>query len=183
MERTRSETLKPILHGAGCVARLFHPHPAHTNSTQCHTGPHATHTISLQIEGTGWFSWRGNRSNGRASGADNVDLGLRREAEWQNSELRLLCVGAMAWQYPHGHAYDLFVSCSTRDLGWVQAFHDDLVADINPFADFDVFPFLDKARLQRRTDRGVRPGWSQCRREVSRRGLRDVAGESGRHHA
>lgn len=61
----------------------------------------------------------------------------------------------MAWQYPHGHAYDLFVSCSTRDLGWVRVFHDDLVADINRFADLDAFPFLDKARLQRRTDRGA----------------------------
>ena len=28
-------------------------------------------------------------------------------------------------------------------------FHDDLVADINRFADSDVFPFLDKARLER----------------------------------
>ena len=50
--------------------------------------------------------------------------------------------------YPHGHAYDLFVSYSTRDLEWVRAFHDDLVADINRFADSDVFPFLDKNRLQ-----------------------------------
>ena len=50
--------------------------------------------------------------------------------------------------YQHGHAYDLFVSYSTRDLGWVRVFHDDLVADINRFADSDVFPFLDKARLQ-----------------------------------
>lgn len=54
----------------------------------------------------------------------------------------------MPSSYPHGHAYDLFVSYSTRDLGWVRAFHDDLVADINRFAEFDLFPFLDKARLQ-----------------------------------
>jgi hypothetical protein len=54
----------------------------------------------------------------------------------------------MASQYPHGHAYDLFVSYSTRDLGWVRVFHDDLVADINRFADLDVLPFLDKTRLQ-----------------------------------
>ena len=48
--------------------------------------------------------------------------------------------------YPHAHANDLFVSYSTRDLDWVRVFHDDLVADINRFADPDVFPFLDKAR-------------------------------------
>jgi hypothetical protein len=77
----------------------------------------------------------------------------------------------MAWQYPHGHAYDLFVSYSTRDLGWVRVFHDDLVADINRFADLDAFPFLDKARLQRRTDRGVRSGCSRCRREVRAAGF------------
>jgi hypothetical protein len=50
--------------------------------------------------------------------------------------------------YPHGHAYDLFVSYSTRDLDWVRVFHDDLVKDVNRFADLDVFPFFDKARLQ-----------------------------------
>src|ERR1700758_5030848 len=54
----------------------------------------------------------------------------------------------MASKYPHGHAYDLFVSYSTRDLDWVRVFHDDLVTNINRFADLDVFPFLDKARLQ-----------------------------------
>ena len=54
----------------------------------------------------------------------------------------------MASQYSHGHEYDLFVSYSSRDLEWVRPFHDDLVADINRFADHDVFPFLDKARLQ-----------------------------------
>lgn len=54
----------------------------------------------------------------------------------------------MASQYPHGHAYDRFVSYSTRDLDWVRVFHKDLVKDINRFADFDVFSFLDKARLQ-----------------------------------
>jgi hypothetical protein len=54
----------------------------------------------------------------------------------------------MPSSYPHGHAYDLFVSYSTRDLSWVRVFHDELVADINRFAEFDIFPFLDKARLQ-----------------------------------
>ncbi len=54
----------------------------------------------------------------------------------------------MTSQYPHGHTYDLFVSYSTRDLTWVRAFYDDLVADVNRFADLDIFPFLDKARLQ-----------------------------------
>ena len=54
----------------------------------------------------------------------------------------------MASSYPHGHAYDLFVTYSTRDLGWVRVFHDDLIADINRFSDLDIFPFLDKARLQ-----------------------------------
>jgi hypothetical protein len=50
--------------------------------------------------------------------------------------------------HPHGYEYDLFVSYSNRDLAWVRQFHDDLVEDVNRFADFDVFPFLDKARLQ-----------------------------------
>ena len=54
----------------------------------------------------------------------------------------------MASQYQHGHTYDLFLSYSTRDLEWVRPFHDDLVADINRFADPDVYPFLDRARLQ-----------------------------------
>jgi hypothetical protein len=54
----------------------------------------------------------------------------------------------MPSQYPHGHAYDLFVSYSTRDLDWVKVFHDDLVADVNRFAELDVCPFLDKTRLQ-----------------------------------
>jgi hypothetical protein len=54
----------------------------------------------------------------------------------------------MASQYPHGHAYDLFVSYSTPDLDWVRVFYKDLVKDTNRFADFNVFPFLDKARLQ-----------------------------------
>ena len=54
----------------------------------------------------------------------------------------------MTSQYPHGHAYDLFVSYSTRDLEWVQLFHDDLVADINRFADLDVLCFFDKDRIQ-----------------------------------
>jgi TIR domain len=54
----------------------------------------------------------------------------------------------MTSSYSHGYTYDLFVSYSTRDLKWVRSFHDDLVAEINRFADQDVFPFLDKARLQ-----------------------------------
>jgi hypothetical protein len=54
----------------------------------------------------------------------------------------------MASRYAHGYTYDLFLSYSTRDLDWVRPFHDDLVADINHFADEDVFPFLDTARLQ-----------------------------------
>src|SRR5260370_5495128 len=54
----------------------------------------------------------------------------------------------MPSQYPHGHEYDLFVSYSTRDLDWVRPFHDELIADINRFADLDVFPFLDRSRLQ-----------------------------------
>ncbi len=54
----------------------------------------------------------------------------------------------MTSQYPHGHTYDLFVSYSTRDLTWVRAFYDDLVTDVNRFADLDIFPFLDKARLE-----------------------------------
>jgi hypothetical protein len=54
----------------------------------------------------------------------------------------------MGSQYPHGYEHDLFVSYSSRDVDWVQPFHDDLVADINRFSDQDVFPFLDKERLQ-----------------------------------
>jgi hypothetical protein len=54
----------------------------------------------------------------------------------------------MSSQYKHGHQYDLFVSYSTRDLNWVRAFYDDLIADINRFSQVDVYPFLDKARLQ-----------------------------------
>jgi len=54
----------------------------------------------------------------------------------------------MASRYPHRLTYDLFVSYSTRDLDWVRTFHDDLVADVNRFADQDVYPFLDKDRLQ-----------------------------------
>jgi hypothetical protein len=40
------------------------------------------------------------------------------------------------------------MSYSTRDLDWVKVFHDDLVADVNRFAELDVCPFLDKTRLQ-----------------------------------
>ena len=54
----------------------------------------------------------------------------------------------MASQYQHGHTYDLFLSYSTRDLEWVGPFYDELVADINRLANPDVYPFLDKARLQ-----------------------------------
>ena len=54
----------------------------------------------------------------------------------------------MASQYQHGHTYDLFVSYSTRNLDWVRPFYEDLVADINRFADPDIYPFLDKTRLQ-----------------------------------
>ena len=54
----------------------------------------------------------------------------------------------MASQYPHGHTYDLFVSYSSTNLDWVRAFHDDLINDVNQFADFNIYPFLDKDRLQ-----------------------------------
>jgi TIR domain len=64
------------------------------------------------------------------------------------SIMRHFGVSIMASGHPHGYEYDLFVSYSNRDLAWVRQFHDDLVEDINRFAEFDVFPFLDKARLQ-----------------------------------
>jgi hypothetical protein len=54
----------------------------------------------------------------------------------------------MASMYRHGYEYDFFVSYSTHDLAWVRLFHDDLIADMNRLANFDVFPFLDMARLQ-----------------------------------
>jgi TIR domain len=54
----------------------------------------------------------------------------------------------MTSQYPHGHTYDLFVSYSTEDLDWVRVFHDDLIKDVNRFTKPNLFPFLDKARLQ-----------------------------------
>ena len=54
----------------------------------------------------------------------------------------------MASQYPHGHAFDLFVSYSTEDLDWVRVFHDDLIKDVNRFTKPNLYPFLDKARLQ-----------------------------------
>lgn len=54
----------------------------------------------------------------------------------------------MASQYPHGHTYDLFVSYSTEDVDWVRVFHDDLIKDVNRFTKPNLFPFLDKARLQ-----------------------------------
>jgi hypothetical protein len=53
----------------------------------------------------------------------------------------------MASRYHHGLAYDLFVSYSTRDLAWVRQLHEDLVADVNRFSSPDIFPFLDKKRL------------------------------------
>jgi hypothetical protein len=54
----------------------------------------------------------------------------------------------MASAYPHGHEYDLFLSYSSREQEWVRSFYDDLIADVNRFAEVDVFPFLDKSRLQ-----------------------------------
>lgn len=54
----------------------------------------------------------------------------------------------MPSKYQHGHAYDLFVSYSTREVDWVRRFYEDLVSDINLFADHDIYPFLDKTRLQ-----------------------------------
>jgi hypothetical protein len=54
----------------------------------------------------------------------------------------------MGSKYQHGQTYDFFLSYSTRDLAWVRTFHDDLIVDVNRFAECDVFPFLDKARLQ-----------------------------------
>jgi hypothetical protein len=54
----------------------------------------------------------------------------------------------MASRYQHGYGYDLFFSYSTRDLDWVRRFYEDLIADVSRFADPDVTPFLDKARLQ-----------------------------------
>lgn len=54
----------------------------------------------------------------------------------------------MASQYPHGYTYDVFVSYSSRDAEWVEQFVHDLVQDANRFADLDIFPFLDHARLQ-----------------------------------
>src|SRR4029453_11518444 len=64
------------------------------------------------------------------------------------SIMRHFGVSIMVSGHPHGYEYDLFVSYSTRDLAWVRQFHDDLVEDINRFAEFDVFPFLYKPRLQ-----------------------------------
>ncbi len=54
----------------------------------------------------------------------------------------------MSSLYQHGYAYDLFVSYSSRDQDWVIPFIDDLARDVNKFADPDIFPFLDKTRLQ-----------------------------------
>jgi hypothetical protein len=70
-----------------------------------------------------WIFQSPKAISGRASGVDNVDFGLTRETEWETTELRVLWAEPMASQYPHGHAYDLFVSYSTRDLDWVRVFH------------------------------------------------------------
>ena len=66
----------------------------------------------------------------------------------QTENFIVLFAELMPSRYPHGHTYDLFVSYSSRDSEWVRAFHDDLVADINNFSEWDICPFLDKARLQ-----------------------------------
>lgn len=47
-------------------------------------------------------------------------------------------------KYPHGHAYDLFVSYSSHDLEWVQPFHEDLVKEVNRWTAPDIYPFLDR---------------------------------------
>jgi len=54
----------------------------------------------------------------------------------------------MSSHYQHGYTYDLFVSYSSRDQDWVLPFIQDLATDVNKFADPDIFPFLDKSRLQ-----------------------------------
>ena len=54
----------------------------------------------------------------------------------------------MTSQYGHGYQFDLFFSYSTRDVEWVRAFCGDLIADVNRLAEKDVYPFLDKLRLQ-----------------------------------
>ena len=53
----------------------------------------------------------------------------------------------MASQYGHGYTHDVFVSYSSRDAEWVKSFLPDLIRDTNRFADYDIFPFLDDARL------------------------------------
>src|SRR5947209_8209573 len=54
----------------------------------------------------------------------------------------------MASQYQHGYAYDVFISYSSRDQQWVKQFAEDLVEDVNRFADNDIAVFVDEARLQ-----------------------------------
>jgi hypothetical protein len=54
----------------------------------------------------------------------------------------------MASEFGHGYTYDVFVSYSSRDAEWVNNFLSDLIRDTNRFADYDIFPFLDKTRLQ-----------------------------------
>jgi hypothetical protein len=54
----------------------------------------------------------------------------------------------MASGYKHGYKYDLFVSYSSREAEWVGVFQDDLVADVNHFAELDVLAFFDQARIQ-----------------------------------
>ena len=50
-------------------------------------------------------------------------------------------------KYPHGHAYDLFVSYSSRDIAWVKPFHDDLIHEVNRWTDPDIHPFLDRISI------------------------------------
>jgi hypothetical protein len=54
----------------------------------------------------------------------------------------------VASKYPHGYTYDLFVSYSSWDAGWVTPFLDDLTKEVNRFGTHDIHPFLDKHRIQ-----------------------------------
>lgn len=47
-------------------------------------------------------------------------------------------------QYAHGHACDLFVSYSSRDIEWVKPFHADVIKEVNRWTDPDIHPFLDR---------------------------------------
>jgi hypothetical protein len=53
----------------------------------------------------------------------------------------------MPSQFPHGYESDIFISYSSRDLDWVQTFHDALLRDVTRFAP-DVSLFFDKSRLE-----------------------------------